>query len=431
MRRFILGATLALSIANAAHAAVDASAVVNHYADLAQANYEDALAGANRLQAAITDLTNRPSVQTLAAARAAWIAARVPYQQTEAFRFGNPIVDAWEGGVNAWPLDEGLIDYVDASYGAESDLNDYYAVNIIANAKIEVAGKQVEAANITPSFLRNVLHEAGGNEANVATGYHAIEFLLWGQDLNGAGPAPEGRTGSPQERHAGNRPYSDFDVAHCTGGHCERRIQYLKAATELLVSDLASMANHWKPGGEARKAVTGTPQQGLVAMLTGLGSLSYGELAGERIKLGLMLHDPEEEHDCFSDNTHNSHYFNQVGMMNVYTGRYRRTDGVEVQGPNLSALVAERDASIDSEVNTRLAATLKAMQRMRDRAEQVETYDQMIAQGNTEGNAVIQAVIDALIAQTRSIERAIALLDLHSVQIEGSDSLDQPEAVFQ
>ena len=32
-------------------------------------------------------------------------------------------------------------------------------------------------------FLENKLHEIGGNEANVATGYHAIEFLLWGQDL--------------------------------------------------------------------------------------------------------------------------------------------------------------------------------------------------------------------------------------------------------
>ena len=166
-------------------------------------------------------------------------------------------------------------------------------------------------------------------------------------------------------------------------------------------------------------------------MLTGLGSLSYGELAGERMKLGLLLHDPEEEHDCFSDNTHNSHFYDQVGMMNVYTGRYQRVDGSEVKGPSLSELIRKRDASVDSEVRARMNATLEAMQRMRDRAEQIESYDQMIAQGNKEGNAVIQTVIDALIAQTRGIERAIALLDLNSVRIEGSDSLDQPTAVFQ
>src|SRR5690606_18759965 len=215
---------------------------------------------------------------------------------------------------------------------------------------------------------------ADGNEANVATGYHAIEFLLWGQDLNGSGPAPAGRKGTPQERHAGNRPHTDFDPKACTGGHCERRAQYLKVATDLLVSDLEEMVANWEEGGAARKAVQDDPQAGLAAMMTGLGSLSYGELAGERMKLGLMLHDPEEEHDCFSDNTHNSHYYDQVGMMNVYLGTYRRVDGGEVKGASLSDLVRARDAALDGEVRDKLQATLDAMQAMRDRAEKVETY---------------------------------------------------------
>src|SRR3546814_9527831 len=75
------------------------------------------------------------------------------------------------------------------------------------------------------------------------------------------------------------------------------------------------MVGNGRADGQARLAVQEDPKADLAAMLTGLGSLSYGELAGERIKLGLMLHDPEEEHDCFSDNTHNSHFYNQVGMM--------------------------------------------------------------------------------------------------------------------
>ena len=143
----------------------------------------------------------------------------------------------------------------------------------------------------------------------MATGYHAIEFLLWGQDLNGTGPAPADRKGTPQERHSGNRPHTDFDTKQCTGGNCERRIEFLKAVTDLLVTDLEEMVGNWKQDGAARKAVEEDPKAGLIAMLTGLGSLSYGELAGERMKLGLMLHDPEEEHDCFSDNTHNAHYY--------------------------------------------------------------------------------------------------------------------------
>jgi putative iron-regulated protein len=304
-RTFAVGILAALLGANVWAAKPDA--VVSGYADLALAKYEDSLATARTLQQAVGELLAKPSAETLAAARTAWLAARVPYQQTEAFRFGNPIVDDWEGRVNAWPLDEGMIDYVDASYGTESDANAYYVVNVIANRKLSVGGKEVDAGEITPELLRDVLHEADGNEANVATGYHAIEFLLWGQDLNGTGPAPEGRSGTPQERHAGNRPYTDFDAAQCTGGNCERRAQFLKVVTDMLVQDLQEMVGHWKAEGEARAAVQEDPKAGLAAMLTGLGSLSYGELAGERIKLGLMLHDPEEEHDCFSDNTHNSH----------------------------------------------------------------------------------------------------------------------------
>src|SRR5690606_14012042 len=116
---------------------------------------------------------------------------------------------------------------------------------------------------------------------------------------------------------------------------CARRAQYLKTATDLLMDDLEEMVGNWEENGAARNEVVRDARAGLIAMLTGMGSLSYGELAGERIKLGLMLHDPEEEHDCFSDNTHNSHFYNQVGIMNVYLGRYARTDGKTLAGPSL------------------------------------------------------------------------------------------------
>ncbi len=398
--------------------AADATAIVKTYADIAQAGYEDSLAGARALDEAIDALVARPSAETLDVARKAWIAARVPYQQTEAFRFGNPIVDEWEGRVNSWPLDEGLIDYVDAGYGSESDSNPFYAANVIANPKINAGSDAVDAETITPAVLQS-LQEIGGSEANVATGYHAIEFLLWGQDLNGTGAG------------AGNRPATDFDPKNCTGGHCDRRAQYLQAASDLLVADLAEMAANWTEGGPARKGVEADPAAGLTAMLTGLGSLSYGELAGERMKLGLLLHDPEEEQDCFSDNTHNSHLNDIVGINNVYHGRYVRTDRKVVEGPSLAALVREKDAALADEMEATLAATLTAAQAMKARAEGTEAYDQMIGEGNDEGNAVVQAVIDGLVAQTRSLERVIATLSVGDVSIEGSESLDNPDAVFQ
>ena len=149
------------------------------------------------------------------------------------------------------------------------------------------------------------------------------------------------------------------------------------------------------------------------------------------MKLGLLLGDPEEEHDCFSDNTHNSHLYDAVGIENVYLGRYTRVDGSTISGPSLSSLVAAKDRGTDSALKADLAATVTAMQAMAARAETTEAYDQMIASGNDAGNAVVQAAIDGLVKQTRSIERAIAALDLGTIELEGSDSLDNVSAVFQ
>ena len=416
MRRLpLLALCLCPSITLAAPAPGD---VVTTYADIALATYQDSLTAARDLKSAVDALVAAPSAETLDAARAAWTAARAPYQQTEAFRFGNPIVDDWEGRVNAWPLDEGLIDYVAQGTPSAED-NELAQLNVIANPVLDLSGQTLDAATITPDTIR-ALHEAGGIEANVASGYHAIEFLLWGQDLNGTGPG------------AGNRPFTDFvEGEGCTGGNCDRRAQYLVAATDLLVADLQEMAVNWDAGGAARQAVTADPQAGLNAMLTGMGSLSYGEQAGERMKLGLMLNDPEEEHDCFSDQTHLSHYYDGLGIRNVYLGRYTRIDGTEVAEPSLSDLVADTDAGVDAALRADLDATMAALTALRDKAEGGMAYDQMLAPGNAEGAAAIQAGVDALVRQTKSIERAVAALGLNRIDFEGSDSLDNPGAVFQ
>ncbi|SCX31292.1 Iron-regulated protein A precursor [Agrobacterium sp. DSM 25558] len=422
-RKTVLGASLALLATSVtltappARAATDPAAVVKHYVELGHAKYQDALTTAQTLDKAVDALIATPSEANLKAAREAWIKARVPYQQTEVYRFGNPIVDEWEGKVNAWPLDEGLIDYVDSSYGTESDENELYTANIIANKKIKVGGEEVDASKITPELIQS-LAEAGEVEANVTTGYHAIEFLLWGQDLNGTGPG------------AGNRPYTDYDTKNCTGGNCDRRADYLKAASTLLVSDLKEMVGNWAPDGEAAKTVEADPKKGLTAILTGMGSLSYGELAGERMKLGLLLHDPEEEHDCFSDNTYNSHLNDAIGIAAAYSGEYTTVDGKKLTGPSLSQLVAASDKTLDAEMKAKLNKTLDAMHAMEKRGQTVEAYDQMIAEGNKDGNAVVQAAIDGLLDQTKTIERVIAALDLGKIQLEGSDSLDSPNAVF-
>ena len=415
---FAAGLPFLGAISAKAHAeAPAAGAVLATYADIAKAGYEDSLEGAKALQASIGTLLDSPSAETLAAARKAWIDARAPYMQTEAYRFGNPIVDDWEGRVNAWPLDEGLIDYVAEAYGGDHPENEFYTANVIANSTLKVAGSTVDASEITPDLIRETLHEAGGIEANVASGYHAIEFLLWGQDLNGTEPG------------AGERPHTDYDPENCSNGNCDRRAAYLRVVTDMLVEDLAWIAEQWGPEGAARGAVTEDETDGLTALLTGLGSLTYGELAGERMKLGLMIHDPEEEHDCFSDNTHNSHYGNALGIRNVYLGSYKRTDGSVVSGPSVSDLVRAKSPETDDAVRAAMDKTMAQMGVLVERAKTVEAYDQMIGLGNAEGNAVVQKTIDLLVAQAKELERAIAVLDLKGIAFEGSDSLDNPGLV--
>ncbi len=422
LRRFAatIAAAAAFGAATLAYAgtAPDVSAVVTNYANIAQAGYEDALSEARKLKAAVDTLVKEPTDANLKAARQAWIAARVPYMQTEAFRFGNKIVDDWEGRVNSWPLDEGLIDYVSAEYGNELPSNDLYVANVIANTSIKIGGEVVDTSKITKELLSGKLQEAGGVELNVAIGYHAIEFLLWGQDLNGTGPG------------AGNRPATDYDTKNCSNGHCDRRAQYLETVTDLLVDDLSFMAAQWGPDGAARKAVMADGgNAGLVATFKGLGSLSYGEMAGERMKLGLLIHDPEEEHDCFSDNTHNSHFYDAKGMRNVYLGSYTRTDGSVVSGPSPSDLVRAKSPETDERTRGAIDETMKRMEVLVKRAVAGEAYDQMIGEGNDEGNAVVDAAIKSLIAQAKEFERDIAALDLKSIEFEGSESLDSPDKI--
>jgi putative iron-regulated protein len=394
-----------------------AAEVLATYANIAQAEYEDSLATAETLKAAIVALVADPTEENLTKARDAWKAARAPYQQTEGYRFGNAIVDDWEGKVNAWPLDEGLIDYVDGSYGDSSDENPLYVANVIASKEIKLGGETIDAASITKDLIGGKLHEAGDVESNVATGYHAIEFLLWGQDLNGTGPG------------SGARPATDFSTANCTGGNCDRRAAYLTTAADLLIDDLKEIVAAWGPDGAARAALFKDEQAGLTTILTGLGSLSYGELAGERMKLGLLLHDPEEEHDCFSDNTHNSHYYDQVGMMAIYTGSYTRVDGSTISGPSLAELAAAKAGDANTKLLADMDATLAAMKVMKETADSGRmAYDQMLAEDNPEGNKIIDTVVSALVTQAKSVEAVVAGLGL-KIEVEGSDSLDNPSAV--
>ena len=370
--------------------------VVAAYGDLVLATYEDTLAATQALDRAVDELIAHPSEQTLEEARKRWREARVPYGYSEAFRFyAGPIdgADGPEPQINGWPLDENHIDAVQLdSYNAAPGLN------IIGDAK--------SFPEITPELIA-AQNEAGG-EKNIASGWHAIEFLLWGQDRNDPPDA------------AGQRPFTDFVAKGDPATDINaRRGQYLKAATALLISDLERVIAAWQPAADASsptyrsKLVGGDVYTGLKRMLTGMAALSEVEMAGERMSVPLLSGDQEEEQSCFSDTTAEDLRANAAGIEHVYYGRYTRPDGSVVSGPSLADLVKQADPRVAEEMDIRLARTREALAAIRS------PFDREIQPDNKEGQARVQAAIDALRAQSLSIGRAANSLKIFLSDLQG------------
>ncbi len=340
--------------------------VVAHYADIVYATYSDALRDAQTLDAAIHALVKKPSDATLESAREAWKRARVSYSATEAFRFyGGPIDDAEkgpEGFLNAWPMDEAYVDYVEGQKDA----------GIINRPK--------EYPKITKKLLLS-LNEKDG-EKNIATGYHAIEFLLWGQDISAAGP--------------GERPVSDFIKGK--GPHAERRSQYLTLLSELLLEHLSQVREAWTPGkkGSYAELLKKEPlEESLRKIYTGVITLSLDEMAGERLTVALEMNDQENEQSCFSDTTLADAKSNQEGIRAVYFGTYGT-----LKGPGLHDLALAVDAKQAAQSQARVEAATEKASELADTA-----LDKilMTASPKDKGRLAIQALISAFEEQARAI----------------------------
>ncbi len=351
---------LALSTGAQAQTAATPASVATHYAALVHANYSDTLGAAQDMQAAIAAFVAAPSADGLAAARKAWLQAREFYGQTEAFRFyGGPIDDdkGPEGQINAWPLDEAYVDYVQGKPKA----------GLINNPQFKITKANLAKFN-----------ERGGEE-NISSGWHAVEFLLWGQDLSETGP--------------GNRSFEDYVDGKTP--NAERRRQFLTVATALLVDDLASVTKAWAPGQKNYRArFEKGGKESVRKIIVGLGSLSRGELAGERMEVALNSQDQEDEHSCFSDNTHRDIVTNALGIQNVWLGQYKKRDGSLLQGPSVRDLVAASKADLAEKTSAQLASSLAA-------AESIPApFDRAIAKGAA-GRPAIEKTIASLVEQSK------------------------------
>ena len=342
----------------------DAAPVVAKYAENVYANYGEALTTATQLEAAVDAFVATPNETTLGAARTAWLAAREPYGLSESYRFYDGPIDnpddGPEGQINAWPLDEVYIDYVEGN-----------ATGGLVNDPSMPITKELLASR----------NEEGG-EKNIATGYHAIEFLLWGQDLSDDGP--------------GARPATDYT----TKSNFERRKQYLATVTELLVDDLTTVKDAWMPQSTyTAELIAAKPEESVRRMLQGMGALGGAELSGERMTTAYDNMDQEDEHSCFSDNTHRDLRANAIAVQNVYLGKYGNSDGMGIDD-----LVKTRDPALATRLTEELAASVAAVEAISPPFDQALTSE-------TERPKILAAV-RALQKQTETVVEVATLLGI-------------------
>lgn len=303
-------------IVKSTYAANDSiNSLANSYANLVSHYYNEVSLSTQEMHNAIIKFVQAPDNNSLTNAKNKWIAARSIYGITEAFRFyGGPIdgvnkygEEGPEGLINAWPLNEAYIDYVKGSPNA----------GIINNLSLEINNNTIIAANMSE------------DDADVSSGWHAIEFLLWGQDFS--------------LETAGIREASDYLP---TNEINIRRRAYLEATSALLLEHINWLSMEWLENGEGRKAFLNKNDPG-GAILTGIATLAGFELSSERIATALDSGDPEDEHSCFSDQTHNDVKANFNGIINVYLGKGLNGESFS---PSISEFVAKNNLKLHENI---------------------------------------------------------------------------------
>lgn len=440
LKQTVLVTMAVLVAATAASAQPTRSQVVERYADLLLANYDQVLDEAGDLRIALDSFTANPTAEGLEAAKQAWLAARPAYLQTEMARFYDGPIDNAETGpegfINAWPLDEGYIDYVGLARSCAGDCNSsgdvtieelILAVNIAlgsgssgdcspvdtsADGEVSIDeliaavngalsgcpassdGGIINAVDLYPVITTDVLVELneGESETTISSGWHAIEFLLWGQDLSADGP--------------GQRPFTDYVTSGGgTAQNQDRRSDYLRAAGSLLITHLQQVRDAWATGNANNyraEFLAEDPDEALRRILTGMGTLSGGELTGERLAVAFETKDQEDEHSCFADNTHVDHLYDEVGIQNAFLGRFGK-----VEGPGIYDLVAAEDQELADATRDAIAAARAAIDLI------PEPFDQAILGADTTpGRQAISAAITALEAQTDLIAQCAEALGI-------------------
>ncbi len=398
----LLSITVCFSANNKAHTHADT--IIGTYTEIATASYKDALEDAKNLEITIHSFANHPTKNTLNKSKEAWLNARESYGMTEAFRLTNGPIDAESGWVaeaygspesqlNAWPLDENMIDYTIDADGKKTSGN-----IIDTKGNFNPGGESATPINIDTITVESLsaLNENGGT-ANVATGYHAIEFLLWGQDQDYSNFMKDSISNGAMT--AGQRPLSDF----VSDKYAQRRLTYLKVASSKIVSDLSKVASGWSKnisdncslnaegcyrgainnqlrGADAEKNLT--RQEALKQILSAMGVFMKSELANERIAVAVLTPSEEDETSCFSDNTHRDIASDYQGFKNVLTGRYR-----DIQGKSFLDNV---DSKTKNKIKSLMSSIEKRIHSIDEVAKTKAHFDYQIRPDNPQARVIVK-----------------------------------------
>jgi putative iron-regulated protein len=350
---------------------------LSNYTDIAWAMYADAVRDAVRFNMAVYHFRKDPGPETFENAKGLWIEARKTYGKTECFRFSETPIDelGLEILINAWPLDESYIDYT-------RDDPDSGIIN------------QPELHPKINSVYLPRLNEKGG-EANVATGWHAIEFLLWGQDFNPEGP--------------GDRPWTDFTTAK----NADRRMTYLVTATEVLRSHLVTVSEEWNPAnydGGSGEFFIRRPSRIIRSVMTGIASMAGREIASERLAAAIRSGSQEDEHSCFSDTTHNDLVANMEGLESILFGHFTSKSGkVVIDGRGIMDIIASADSELANRMETQFKTAKMHIEAIPKPFDQV-----IIAPADSEGRKTINQAISALWEFVYSMSDAEEFMELNT-----------------
>jgi putative iron-regulated protein len=436
--------------------------VVDTNADIAYAAYSDSVTTAKELKTALENLRTNPTDATLEAAKKAWLVAREPYGQTEVYRFRNSPIDSTdysaedgpEGDINAWPLGEALIDYVqtnNSDFGTDQ-------IGVTANQAGINGGGALTADGASTDNTNNIIGDTSitinddllantataDDEHDVIAGYHAIEFMLWGQDLNTTNQSTTNGTDRDKAVNVGamggQRPLADFQpgygntltlasaeaatqkvalLGYDSSEVSHRRHKFMEVAVDKLIADLESVRDGWKTGATYRTAFTtveteAQAKQKLAEIMTGMGTLSEGELAGERMQIAFSSNSQEDEHSCFSDNTHRDIWLNAEGVSNSYYGTYAGYDSTldgtdnittnKVSGYGLNQYLKDVGATAQAiTLETALTATAAAYNEIDSEARAGNPFDVLIMEANRNADNPVYKTIVTLNAQSKLI----------------------------